>query len=173
MLTRRVALGLTHERIVVERGGRKEGLWFFPGESFNAVERAYFLQILYDFPIVRGKITSRYGSRADPFTGDASFHNGIDIGAPEGTAVHAARDGSVAEVGTSPLLGSYVVITHPGRLADRLRSPLVRGGRRRREGRSRCGGGQRRQHGQGDGTAPAFRGSGARAVPSTPSRCSR
>jgi murein DD-endopeptidase MepM/ murein hydrolase activator NlpD len=114
MLSGRVAQGLTHERIVVQRGGRKEGLWFFPGESFNAVERAYFLQILYDFPIVRGKITSWYGSRADPFTGDASFHNGIDIGAPEGTAVHAARDGSVAEVGTSPILGTYLVITHPG-----------------------------------------------------------
>ncbi len=114
MLSSRVARGLTHERIVVQRGGRKAGLWFFPGESFNAVERAYFLQILYDFPIVRGKITSRYGSRADPFTGDATFHNGIDIGAPEGTAVHAARDGSVAEVGTSPVLGTYVVITHPG-----------------------------------------------------------
>jgi murein DD-endopeptidase MepM/ murein hydrolase activator NlpD len=114
MLSSRVARGLTHERIVVQRGGRKAGLWFFPGESFNAVERAYFLQILYDFPIVRGKITSRYGSRADPFTGDVSFHNGIDIGAPEGTAVHAARDGSVAEVGTSPVLGTYIVITHPG-----------------------------------------------------------
>ncbi|MCX7028671.1 MAG: M23 family metallopeptidase [Spirochaetes bacterium] len=114
MLASRVARGLTHERIVVQRGGRTKGLWFFPGESFNAVERAYFLQILYDFPIVRGKITSRYGSRADPFTGEIAFHNGIDIGAPEGTAVHAARDGIVAEVGASPVLGTYVVITHPG-----------------------------------------------------------
>jgi murein DD-endopeptidase MepM/ murein hydrolase activator NlpD len=114
MLSSRVAQGLTHERIVVQRGGRKAALWFFPGESFTAVERAYFLQILYDFPIVRGKITSRYGSRADPFTGDTAFHSGLDIGAPEGTAVHAARDGSVAEVGTSPVLGTYVVITHPG-----------------------------------------------------------
>jgi murein DD-endopeptidase MepM/ murein hydrolase activator NlpD len=114
MLSSREVKGLTHERIVVQRGEAKAALWFFPGESFNAVERAYFLQILYDFPIVRGKITSRYGSRPDPFTGDPSFHNGIDIGAPEGTAVHAARDGIVAEVGTSPVLGTYVVVTHPG-----------------------------------------------------------
>jgi murein DD-endopeptidase MepM/ murein hydrolase activator NlpD len=106
--------GLVCERIVVQRGGGTAGLWFFPGESFNAVERAYFLQILYDFPIVRGKITSRYGSRADPFTGENAFHSGIDIGAAAGTAVHAARDGSVAEVGTNPVLGTYVVITHPG-----------------------------------------------------------
>jgi murein DD-endopeptidase MepM/ murein hydrolase activator NlpD len=114
MLSSREARGLERERIVVDRGGRTTALWFFPGESFNAVERAYFLRILYDFPIVRGKITSRYGNRPDPFTGDPSFHSGIDIGAPEGTAVHAARDGIVAEVGTSPILGNYVVISHTG-----------------------------------------------------------
>ena len=106
--------GLVRERIVVQRGGRTADLWFFPGESFNTVERAYFLQILYDFPIVRGRITSRYGSRADPFTGANAFHNGIDIGAAAGTAVHAARDGTVAEVGVDDILGSYLVITHPG-----------------------------------------------------------
>lgn len=106
--------GLTRERIVVRRGGGTADLWFFPGESFNAVERAYFLQILYEFPIVRGRITSRYGSRADPFTGETAFHNGIDIGAAAGTAVHAARDGTVAEVGSNAVLGTYVVITHPG-----------------------------------------------------------
>ncbi len=114
MLSSRVERGLAHERVVVQRDGRKVALWFFAGESFNAVERAYFLRILYDFPIMRGSITSRYGSRADPFTGDPSFHNGIDIGAPEGTAVHAARDGTVAEVGTSPILGRFVVLNHPG-----------------------------------------------------------
>jgi murein DD-endopeptidase MepM/ murein hydrolase activator NlpD len=114
MLSSRVERGLAHERVVVQRGGRKVALWFFAGESFNAVERAYFLRILYDFPILRGSITSRYGSRADPFTGDPSFHNGIDIGAPVGTAVHAARDGIVAEVGTSPVLGNFVVLNHPG-----------------------------------------------------------
>jgi murein DD-endopeptidase MepM/ murein hydrolase activator NlpD len=114
MLSSRLERGLSRERIVVQRGGRNAALWFFPGESFNAVERAYFLRILYVFPIVRGRITSRYGSRADPFSGDPSFHSGIDIGAAEGTAVHAARDGTVSEVGTSPVLGAYVVIAHPG-----------------------------------------------------------
>ena len=95
MLSSRVERGLARERVVVQRGDRRVSLWFFPGESFNAVERAYFLRILYDFPIMRGSITSRYGSRADPFTGDPSFHNGIDIGAPVGTAGprRARRDG--------------------------------------------------------------------------------
>lgn len=114
MLSSRVERGLERERVVVRREGRTVSLWFFPGESFNAVERAYFLLILYEFPINRGSITSRYGSRADPFTGDPSFHNGIDIGAPVGTAVHAARDGTVAEVGENATLGNYLVVTHPG-----------------------------------------------------------
>jgi len=114
MLSSRAERGILPERVVVQKDGRKVALSYFPGESFNAVERAYFLQILYDFPIIRGKITSRYGSRPDPFTGDPSFHSGSDIGAPAGTAVHAARDGAVAEVGTSPVLGNYVVISHPG-----------------------------------------------------------
>jgi murein DD-endopeptidase MepM/ murein hydrolase activator NlpD len=114
MLSSRVERGLAAERVVVQRGDRRASLWFFPGESFNAVERAYFLRILYEFPIVRGSITSRYGSRADPFTGDPAFHNGIDIGAPVGTPVHAARDGTVAEVGENATLGNYVVLTHPG-----------------------------------------------------------
>lgn len=114
MLSSRIERGLPRERVVVQRGGRKAALWFFPGESFNAVERAYFLRILYDFPIVRGSITSRYGSRADPFTGDPSFHSGLDIGAPEGTPVHAARDGTVVEAGTGAALGTYVVVNHTG-----------------------------------------------------------
>lgn len=114
MLSSRVERGLARERVVVQRAARMVSLWFFPGESFNAVERAYFLRVLYEFPIVRGSITSRYGSRADPFTGDPSFHNGIDIGASAGTAVHAARDGTVAEVGTNATLGNYVVLNHPG-----------------------------------------------------------
>lgn len=114
MFASRVERGLAPERLVVRRGGTAAALWFFRGETFNAVERAYFLQILYELPLLRGTITSRYGSRLDPFTGDPSFHNGIDLGAPEGTPVRAARDGTVAEVGSSPVLGTYVVLTHPG-----------------------------------------------------------
>ncbi len=106
---------------MVERGGRREALWFFASESFNQVERAYFLRVLHLFPInrvsvdspVRGSITSDFGERADPFSGHPEFHNGVDIGAPTGTEVRAARDGTVAERGTSPILGTYVVLSHP------------------------------------------------------------
>ena len=94
--------------------GRREPVSFFPDESFSRIERAFFLRILSRNPIDKGRVTSLYGWRSDPFTGSREFHGGLDISAPDGTAVHAARDGRVEEVGTSDELGRYVVLTHPG-----------------------------------------------------------
>jgi murein DD-endopeptidase MepM/ murein hydrolase activator NlpD len=110
----RKADGILPQTLLVVRDGRKDTVLFFPGEAFTGMERAYFLRILYKSPIAKGHITSMWGWRADPFTGSREFHNGIDIGAPEGTEVMAAREGTVDEVGTSNALGNYVVITHSG-----------------------------------------------------------
>ena len=40
-------------------------------------------------------ITSQYGYRNDPFTGEIKFHGGLDIGAPAGTPILASADGVV------------------------------------------------------------------------------
>lgn len=45
-------------------------------------------------------ISSGYGSRTDPITGEAgAFHTGLDIPAPEGTPVLASADGTVILAG--------------------------------------------------------------------------
>jgi murein DD-endopeptidase MepM/ murein hydrolase activator NlpD len=114
VLATRLANGIKPQALRIVRDGVQSSVNFFPGEAFSGLERAYFLRILYATPIAKGKITSMYGWRNDPFTGSRAFHGGIDIGAPEGTPVHAAREGTVEETGTNATLGKFVVITHPG-----------------------------------------------------------
>jgi murein DD-endopeptidase MepM/ murein hydrolase activator NlpD len=115
VLATRLADGKRPLKLLVARsGGVREPMLFFPDESFTSVERAYFLRILYRNPVDKGYITSLYGWRSDPFTGSREFHAGLDIGAPVGTEVHAAREGIVEEAGTNDQLGRYVAVTHPG-----------------------------------------------------------
>jgi murein DD-endopeptidase MepM/ murein hydrolase activator NlpD len=114
VLSTRLAEGKRPLKLQVARQGGWEAVSFFPNESFSRIERAFFLHILYRNPIDNGRITSLYGWRSDPFTGGREFHGGLDIGAPDGTLVHAAREGTVEELGTDDLLGRYVVVTHPG-----------------------------------------------------------
>jgi murein DD-endopeptidase MepM/ murein hydrolase activator NlpD len=96
------------------RNNVKEEFLFFEGDRFHSVERAYFLKILFRFPLEKAHLTSQFGIRADPFTGHATFHNGIDLGAPVGTPVYAAKDGKVIEKGYNDVYGYYVILQHPG-----------------------------------------------------------
>ena len=53
-------------------------------------------------------ITSNFGYRQNPFTGEVTYHNGTDIAAPQGTSILAAADGTVTIAnGTDPWGGSY------------------------------------------------------------------
>jgi hypothetical protein len=114
MLSTRVGEGKKPQMLVVVRDGRADAVYFFPGEEFTPMERSYFLGILFRLPIDKPRITSLYGWRKDPFSGSAEFHGGIDFGAPEGTEVHAAREGTVDEVGEDGVLGKFVTLAHPG-----------------------------------------------------------
>jgi murein DD-endopeptidase MepM/ murein hydrolase activator NlpD len=100
--------------VAVLNGNNRASLYFYPGERFHSVERAYFLQILFRFPLPDGEITSRYGFRENPFSGHQEFHQGIDIAAPVGTDVLAAREGTVTTVDWDDGLGNYIIITHSG-----------------------------------------------------------
>jgi murein DD-endopeptidase MepM/ murein hydrolase activator NlpD len=61
---------------------------------------------------VKGRITSGFGSRCDPFSGKRQFHNGLDIGVDIGTPVKASADGEVIFSGWKDDYGNLVVIKH-------------------------------------------------------------
>ncbi|MBN2051276.1 MAG: M23 family metallopeptidase [Spirochaetales bacterium] len=96
--------------VVSERG--EESFFFLPGSRFHAVERAYFLGILFRLPLDGGIITSRFGTRISPITGELHHHNGIDFAAPLGTPVYAARDGLVEYIGSDSVFGIHVILSH-------------------------------------------------------------
>jgi len=66
---------------------------------------------LFDWP-ARGRITSFYGYRRSPFTRGRSFHDGLDIAAPQGSSVRAAMAGRVESVGYDNVYGNFVIIRH-------------------------------------------------------------
>jgi murein DD-endopeptidase MepM/ murein hydrolase activator NlpD len=61
---------------------------------------------------VRGYLSSTFGNRVDPFTGQPDFHPGIDIATPMGTKVQAPADGVVISTGVKGSYGNAIVIDH-------------------------------------------------------------
>lgn len=61
---------------------------------------------------VAGRVSSAYGERRDPFTGEPDFHAGLDLAAPLGTPVRAAADGTVEFTGRRGDAGNLVEIAH-------------------------------------------------------------
>ena len=84
---------------------------FIPGAVLSSFELRKALGELFIYPI-RGRLTSPFGYRSDPFTGARSFHSGIDLAAPTGTSVKATLDGKIAETGFNRIFGNYIIITH-------------------------------------------------------------
>jgi murein DD-endopeptidase MepM/ murein hydrolase activator NlpD len=60
-----------------------------------------------------GLITSPFGWRSNPFSGEGSeVHNGVDIAAPYGTAIRATADGTVVQAGWNGTYGISVTLYH-------------------------------------------------------------
>jgi murein DD-endopeptidase MepM/ murein hydrolase activator NlpD len=94
------------------------------GESANrnAVELQQLLStmsqhqnILASIPSVtpvNGWITSGFGRRISPFTGEVSMHKGIDVAAPMGTPILSPADGVVVFSGAKEGFGNFIMIAH-------------------------------------------------------------
>jgi len=60
----------------------------------------------------RGWITSTFGHRVSPFTGNREFHRGLDIAGRMRTPVVAPADGEVIFAGTKRALGNTITLRH-------------------------------------------------------------
>lgn len=81
----------------------------------NLPEDAFLFQRVLGFPYadpVAGKLTSAFGNRVHPVSGEERFHYGIDIDVAEGTVIRSFADGKVTAVGESAELGKYVTVQH-------------------------------------------------------------
>lgn len=63
-------------------------------------------------PIGKGWMSSKYGKRADPFTGKQEYHKGMDFAGKEGADVLAVGDGVVTWSGRRSGYGNLVEINH-------------------------------------------------------------
>ncbi|MDI3524028.1 M23 family metallopeptidase [Kosmotoga sp.] len=91
--------------------------WVFPGQKIFIP--ASIINVFAYEPIekplrwpVYGYISSYYGMRIHPITGQRKFHTGLDIAAPEGAPIFAAGSGTVVFAGFDKGYGYMVEIMH-------------------------------------------------------------
>ena len=60
--------------------------------------------------VVSGIITSKFGIRVHPITGEKKMHNGVDIAAPTGTAVITPCNGQIVLTGYDENAGNRIHI---------------------------------------------------------------
>src|SRR5262249_59905523 len=86
---------------------------------------------------IKGPITSHYGSRSDPFNGEAEMHLGLDISVRYNAQNHAPADGVVLYSERKAAYGNLVILDHGNGLTTRyghLSRSLVKVGQRVKRG---------------------------------------
>lgn len=88
---------------------------FLKNKRFSPTERAFFLDSSMQLPLSNASfwISSEFGKRKNPFSGELKNHNGIDMAAAEGTPVYAVKDGAVAvAIENDSVFGNYIILSH-------------------------------------------------------------
>lgn len=107
---------------IVQANRLEDREYIYPGEEFfipGAVRSPAltYLQMaggkksFFAWP-VRGVLTSGFGPRIHPISGEPDFHQGIDVEVPEGMDVYASCAGRVIVAGHHSGYGLYVVLEH-------------------------------------------------------------
>ncbi|WP_271077111.1 M23 family metallopeptidase [Aurantiacibacter sp. MUD61] len=70
-------------------------------------------------PLASSRITSPYGLRRNPVSGQMARHSGVDLAAATGTPVHSTADGTVVFSGWAGNYGLLVTVAHDGGMQTR------------------------------------------------------
>lgn len=87
-----------------------EELGFDPGDPGAASVEGFIMP-------TEGAVGSKFGLRLHPIFGTTRMHAGVDIGAPSGQAVWAAKEGRVIFAGVKGGYGNTVIVQHEGNVA--------------------------------------------------------
>jgi murein DD-endopeptidase MepM/ murein hydrolase activator NlpD len=63
-------------------------------------------------PVPGGRVTSGFGMRTHPVTGQLKFHNGIDLAGSMGTPIYAAGNGKISQISQDKKSGLFIIIQH-------------------------------------------------------------
>ena len=98
------------EDIVADRlNGNEDASVLYAGyQATNGALQQFYTPLDIDW---YSMISSYYGYRKNPITGENQFHRGIDIAVSEGTEVYAGHDGTVTTAEYNDDYGNYIVIT--------------------------------------------------------------
>ena len=100
------------QNIVLTVNGVKKEFRYYPGSYLPHSQRIRFVQPLFLPPLESLYVTSPYGYRDHPFTGQWELHKGIDYRANVGTAVRSCSNGKIFAYGELEDYGKYIIIQH-------------------------------------------------------------
>jgi murein DD-endopeptidase MepM/ murein hydrolase activator NlpD len=70
-------------------------------------------ELLFIYPVL-SRVTSSFGWRNSPITGERHYHAAVDLAGATGTPVKAAMDATVSTVGHNPTFGKFIILSHDG-----------------------------------------------------------
>jgi len=80
-------------------------------KDYLRIQKDLYMATPKGYP-VEGNISSPYGNRDNPFSGQRTFHSGVDISATPGVPIRATADGVVSYSGWTQSSGNVVLVEH-------------------------------------------------------------